>query len=71
MSCPLNRNRWQGSGYEKPSSTNSELDAKMKQMLAERDKQDAMLYPQTQKELHIVGSQTTFEKKPNLAFLSK
>ena len=47
MSCPLNRNRLVGSGYQKPSSsTNSELDAKMKQLLLDREKQDAQLYPQ-------------------------
>ena len=48
MSCPLNRNRWAGSGYQKNTSdANNELDAKMKQMLAEREKQDQHLFPQT------------------------
>ena len=48
MSCPLNKNRWAGSGYEKPttvSASSKELDTKMKQMLAEREKQDANLFP--------------------------
>jgi len=46
MSCPLNKNRWAGSGYEKPTMASSkELDTKMKQMLAEREKQDANLFP--------------------------
>ena len=44
MSCPLNRNRWAGSGYEKPSVASSELDTKMKQMMAERERQDTLLY---------------------------
>lgn len=48
MSCPLNRNRWAGSGYQKNTSAeNNELDAKMKLMLAEREKQDQKLFPQT------------------------
>jgi hypothetical protein len=46
MSCPLNRNRWAGSGYVKPTAASSELDAKIQQMLAERERQDATLYPQ-------------------------
>ena len=47
MSCPLNRNRWVGSGYVKPTVASSELDSKIKQMIAERERQDATLYPKT------------------------
>lgn len=54
MSCPLNRNKFVGSGYQKPTANSSELDAKMKQMLQERERQDSLLYPQT-------AVQVTFE----------
>jgi hypothetical protein len=50
MSCPLNRNRWAGSGYTKPvaqSETAKEIEAKMNAMLAERSLQDTKYYPQT------------------------
>jgi len=54
MSCPLNRNKFAGSGYQKPTANSSELDTKMKQMQQERERQDAILYPQT-------AVQVTFE----------
>jgi hypothetical protein len=49
MSCPLNRNRWAGSGYTKPvaqSETAKEMEARMNAMLAERSSQDTKYYPQ-------------------------
>ena len=49
MSCPLNRNRWAGSGYTKPvaqSETAKEIEARMNAMLAERSSQDTKYYPQ-------------------------
>ena len=47
MSCPLNRNRWAGSGYVKqPETAESKvLNDKMAAMQAERSAQDAKLFP--------------------------
>ena len=48
MACPLNRNRWKGSGYTKEdanTTTSNELSEKMKRMMEERTKQDAQLFP--------------------------
>jgi hypothetical protein len=50
MSCPLNRNRWAGSGYVKQPETggSKELDARVAAMMAERDAQDVKSFPGTQ-----------------------
>ena len=44
MSCPLNRNRWAGSGYVKPTAAASpaakELEARLLEMQASRNIQD-------------------------------
>jgi len=50
MSCPLNRNRWAGSGYVKQPETggSKELDARIAAMMAERDAQDAKSFPGAQ-----------------------
>jgi hypothetical protein len=47
MSCPLNRNRWAGSGYVKQTETagSKEMDARVAAMMAERDAQDAKSFP--------------------------
>ena len=47
MSCPLNRNRWAGSGYVKqPETAESKvLNDKLAAMQAERVAQDAKLFP--------------------------
>ena len=47
MSCPLNRNRWAGSGYVKQAETtgSKELDARVAAMMAEREAQDAKSFP--------------------------
>ncbi len=47
MSCPLNRNRWAGSGYVKQVETpgSKELDARLAAMMAERDAIDAKSFP--------------------------
>lgn len=38
MSCPLNKNRWKGSGYRKENTTNSnEMEAKMLEMQRNRE----------------------------------
>ncbi len=50
MSCPLNRNRWAGSGYVKQVETpgSKELDARLAAMMAERDAIDAKSFPGAQ-----------------------
>jgi hypothetical protein len=47
MSCPLNRNRWAGSGFVKQPETggSKDLDARIAAMMAERDAQDAKSFP--------------------------
>lgn len=47
MSCPLNRNRWAGSGYRKEpeSAEATALQKRIAEMEAERAKQDACLFP--------------------------
>lgn len=41
MSCPLNRNRWKGSGYEKKGpECSTSLDNQMEQMMAAREAMD-------------------------------
>ena len=48
MSCPLNKNKFIGSGYRKSDTTEkqcSELDTKMAKMLEERMNQDKVLFP--------------------------
>lgn len=48
MSCPLNRNRWAGSGYTKPATESADakaLNDRIAAMQAERAKQDATLFP--------------------------
>ncbi len=47
MSCPLNRNRWAGSGYVKQPETagSKDMDARIAAMMAEREAQDAKSFP--------------------------
>lgn len=48
MSCPLNRNRWAGSGYVKesaPSAAAKELNTKMLEIQAARSAQDNKYFP--------------------------
>ena len=47
MSCPLNRNRWAGSGYVKQPETagSKDIDARIAAMMAEREAQDAKSFP--------------------------
>ena len=48
MSCPLNRNRWAGSGYTKPEAQSQEakeIEARMKAMLSDRAAQDSKYFP--------------------------
>ena len=53
MSCPLNKQKFVGSGYRKPCTASSELDTKMKQMLLERETQDRILYPQANEQVSL------------------
>jgi hypothetical protein len=50
MSCPLNRNRWAGSGYVKQPETagSKDMDARVAAMMAERELQDAKSFPGAQ-----------------------
>jgi hypothetical protein len=48
MSCPLNRNRWAGSGYTKPEAQSQEakeMEARMKALLSDRAAQDTKYFP--------------------------
>lgn len=48
MSCPLNRNRWAGSGYTKPEAQSQEakeMEARMKALLSDRAAQDSKYFP--------------------------
>ncbi len=45
MSCPLNRNRFAGSGYcKEETNSNKELEDRLKQMMAERTAQDSGVF---------------------------
>jgi hypothetical protein len=44
MSCPLNRNRFAGSGYcKETATTNTEMDARLKELMNLRSAQDTAI----------------------------
>jgi hypothetical protein len=59
MSCPLNANRWRGSGYCKESNKsdgNKEMDARLADLLAARQSQDHKFAPcQTKPDIESKG----------------
>lgn len=69
MACPLNHNRWKGSGYTKEEKTTDELSEKMKRMMEERTKQDARLFPHNEPKkvetLLIVNKKTDVYSRSN------
>ncbi len=54
MSCPLNKNRWKGSGYRKESTTmGGEMEAKMLEMQKSREILTSTSTPSQQTPLRI------------------